>query len=117
MRTVLVVDDDPITVERIKDSLGPRDYSVLSASNGKECLKTAKKHNPDIIILDLIMPVMDGIEALTELRKSSDVPVVIMSAYGNPEKVEEARELGIECFLNKPFDPVVLVDVLDVILM
>ena len=112
MRTVLVADDDPITVERIKDSLGPRDYSVLSARNGKE-----KKHNPDIIILDLIMPVMDGIEALTELRKSSDVPVVIMSAYGNPEKVEEARELGIECFLNKPFDPVVLVDVLDVILL
>ena len=117
MKTVLVADDDPITVERIKESLTPHDYSVLSARNGKECLKSAKKHKPDIIILDVIMPVMGGIEALAELRKSSDVPVVILSAYGNPDKVEEARELGIECFLNKPFDPQVLVEVLDVILL
>ena len=117
MKTVLIADDDPITVKRIKETLAPHEYSVLSARNGKECLKSARKHKPDIIILDVIMPVMDGIEALAELRKSSDVPVVIMSAYGNPDKVEEARELGIECFLNKPFDPEVLAEVLDVILI
>ncbi len=117
MKIVLVADDDPITVKKITESLEPRDYSVISAGDGEECLKVALEKNPDVIILDVIMPVMDGVAALRELRKSSDVPVVIMSAYGNPEKIEQARELGIECFLNKPFDTEILVEMLDLILI
>lgn len=114
MKTVLIADDDPITVKKITDSLAPRDYDVFSARDGEECLKMAREHDLDIIFLDVIMPVMDGLEALRELRKTSDVPVVIMSAYGNVEKVEEARQLGIECFLSKPFDSEILIDLLDV---
>jgi CheY-like chemotaxis protein len=77
----------------------------------------AVKYNPDLIILDVIMPVMDGVEALAEVRKTSDAPVVIMSAFGNSEKVERARELGIECFISKPFDPDVLIELFDVIFL
>lgn len=115
MKKVLVADDDPITVAMIAESLEPRDYDVLVARDGEECLKRALEEKPDIIILDVIMPKIDGLAALTELRKTSDVPVVIMSAYDNHEQVDAARELGIECFLSKPFDTDVLVELLDVI--
>jgi CheY-like chemotaxis protein len=116
MKTVLIADDDPITVAKLTDSLSPDEYSVLSARSGKECLKLAAEKNPDIILLDVVMPEMDGLEALEELRKSSEVPVVIMSAFGNSDKVEQARKLGIECFLNKPFDTEILIEILDVVL-
>jgi CheY-like chemotaxis protein len=117
MKTVLIADDDPITVKKLTEGLAPSDYSVLSARSGKECIAVAAEQNPDVILLDVIMPEMDGLEALAELRKSSNVPVVIMSAFGNGDKVEQARKLGIECFLNKPFDTEVLVELLDVILL
>jgi CheY-like chemotaxis protein len=76
--------------------------------------KKALEEHPDIILLDLMMPVMDGLEMLAELRRTSKIPVIIVSAYGSSEKVEQARELGIECFLNKPFDVGVLPEVLGV---
>jgi len=117
MKTVLIADDDVLTTTVITQALEPRDYHILLARDGKECVEKALKENPDIIILDVVMPVMDGIAALEEIRKSSEVPVVIMSAFGNSDKVEEARELGIECFLNKPFDPAVLVELFDVIFL
>jgi len=117
MKTVLIADDDPITVKKVTESLEPRKYTVLSARNGKECLELALKDNLDVIILDVIMPVMNGLEALEEIRKTSDVPVIILSAYGNPEQIEKARELGIECFLNKPFDTEILVEMLEFIFL
>lgn len=117
MKKVLIADDDPITVRKLTDGLEETDYTVLSARSGKECLKVIDEHGPDVILLDVVMPEMDGLEVLEQLRKSSDVPVVIMSAFGNGDKVEQARKLGIECFLNKPFDTEVLVELLDVILL
>jgi CheY-like chemotaxis protein len=116
LKKVLIADDDPITVKKLTEGLETTDYQVFAVRSGKECLKVASEENPDVILLDVIMPEMDGLEALEELRKSSDVPVVIMSAYGNADKVEQARQLGIECFLNKPFDTEVLRELLDVIL-
>ena len=112
MTTVLVVDDDPIIVKLLSENLENNGYAVLSARNGEVGLTTALEKNPDIILLDLMMPVMDGLEMLAELRKTSDIPVIIISAFGSREKVEKAREFGIECFMNKPFDRGVLVEVL-----
>ncbi|MHB8894827.1 MAG: response regulator [Candidatus Geothermincolia bacterium] len=117
MKKVLIADDDPITVKKLTEGLLDTDYTVLSARSGTECLKVVSEENPDVILLDVIMPEMDGLEALEELRKTSDVPVVIMSAFGNGDKVDQARKLGIECFLNKPFDTEVLIELLDVILL
>jgi DNA-binding response OmpR family regulator len=116
LKTVLVVDDDPFIVKLISINLEARDYSVLTAGDGKEGLISALKNDPDLILLDLMMPVMNGLEMLKELRQVSDVPVIIVSAYGNPDTVEEARELGIECFLSKPFKIEGMVDTIDIIL-
>jgi len=113
MTTVLVVDDDPIIVKLLSENLENNGYAVLSARNGEVGLTTALEKNPDIILLDLMMPVMDGLEMLAKLRKTSEIPVIIISAFGSSDKVEAARELGIECFMNKPFDLGVLVEVLN----
>lgn len=115
MISVLVVDDDPIIVKLLSMNLESHGYSVLTARNGKEGLEKALGETPDIILLDIMMPVMDGLEMLAELRKTSEIPVIIISAFGSPEKVETARKLGIECFLNKPFEVTVLVEMLEII--
>jgi DNA-binding response OmpR family regulator len=115
LSVVLVVDDDALLVKMIATVLKTRGYSILTAGNGKEGLDMAKEAEPDIILLDIMMPVLDGLAMLEELRKTSDVPVIIISAFGRPEKVEKARSLGIECFLNKPFEMGILVEMLDLI--
>jgi len=116
MHTVLVVDDDPDIVKLLSVTLKISGYNVISAGNGEEGLKTALEKTPDMILLDIMMPIMDGLTMLEELRKISDIPVIIVSAFGSPDKVEKARELGIECFLNKPFSNNAVVDMLDVLL-
>jgi DNA-binding response OmpR family regulator len=115
MHTVLVVDDDPIIVKLLSMTLSVNNYEVLTAPNGEEGLKVAMDKQPEIILLDIMMPIMDGLTMLEELRKVSDIPVIIISAFGSPEKVDKARELGIECFLNKPFNYTVVLEMLDLI--
>lgn len=117
MKKVLIADDDAVTLKKLVDGLEQGGYATLTARSGKECLDIIEKHGPDLILLDVVMPEMDGLEVLEQLRGSSDVPVVVMSAFGNGDKVEQARKLGIECFLNKPFETEVLVELLDVILI
>lgn len=115
MPTVLIVDDDPFIAKLFSEHLTGHGYEVLGAGNGEAGLDSVFQNEPDIILLDIMMPVMDGLTMLEELRKTSQVPVIIMSAFGSPENVEKARSLGIECFLTKPFDLEVLVEMLDVI--
>ncbi|MHB8894735.1 MAG: response regulator [Candidatus Geothermincolia bacterium] len=115
MHTVLVIDDDPIIVKLLSMTLTVNDYRVITAKNGEEGLEKALDRQPDIILLDIMMPVMDGLTMLEELRKTSLIPVIIISAFGSPDKVEKARSLGIECFLSKPFNYGVVLEMLDVI--
>jgi len=117
MNTVLVVDDDALIVKMISMTLKASGYDVITAANGQEGLKIAYGYDPDVILLDIMMPVMDGLTMLEELRQTSDTPVIMISAYGSADKIDKARKLGIECFLNKPFKPDVLVEILDVIFM
>lgn len=115
MRTVLIIDDDPIMVNILSGALSLAGYEVLSAANGQDGLDLAADRDPDVILLDLIMPGIDGLSVLQNLRARSDVPVVLMSAFGNNEKVEQARMLGIECFVNKPFRTSVITEILDLV--
>lgn len=117
MPRVLVVDDDALIIKLLSITLESAGYTVLAARNGAEGLDIALEKDPDIILLDLMMPVMDGLTMLAELRKTSQIPVIIISAYGSKDKVDRARELGIECFVNKPFDTRVMVEMLDVIFL
>jgi DNA-binding response OmpR family regulator len=115
MKQVLVVDDDSMLVDLISMSLEVNGYSSLSAGDGETGLKAVRDEDPDLVLLDIMMPVMDGLAMLEELRKTSDVPVIIISAYGSSERVEKARELGIERFVNKPFAFEALIEMVDLI--
>jgi DNA-binding response OmpR family regulator len=100
---VLLVDDEERIVNFLALKLKVSGYEVLCASNGEKGLELAQSAKPDIILLDVIMPGIDGIEVLRRVRKFSKVPVIILSAK---ERVaEEVMSLGANAFISKPFNP------------
>jgi len=103
---ILIVDDDPQIRMLISDRLKANRYTVLQAENGMQGLELLKQENPDLMLLDLQMPVMDGISVLNQLRKdSSDIIVVVLTAHGTIERAVEAMKLGAYDFLPKPCKP------------
>jgi len=101
---VLVVDDDPDILEAICDILDSESYRVARARNGAEALERVDAERPDVILLDLMMPVMDGVafaKALRERPADRDVPILIISADGNPQRAASVNARG---YLAKPFD-------------
>ena len=80
--TVLIVEDDPHTVEVVRLYLRRDGHTVLTASNGKDGLRVAQESAPDLVVLDLMLPEMGGLEVCRELRKESDVPIVMLTARG-----------------------------------
>jgi DNA-binding response OmpR family regulator len=100
---VLVVEDEPDTVLLLKNILRLAGFDVLSSPNGRDALRKYKDLSPDIILLDLMMPEMDGWETLRYLREMSDVPVIIISAIGSKEDIVKALKTGVDDYLTKPF--------------
>jgi DNA-binding response OmpR family regulator len=104
---ILVVDDEPNIVQTLQDRLEMNEYIVVTASNGKEGLNVALKENPDIILLDVIMPIMDGHEMLEALRRhpdGKDIAVIMLTARNQTNDIERANVCGIEDYIVKPFD-------------
>jgi len=102
---VLVVDDEQRIVNFLNSKLRASGYEVLTASNGVEALEQVQAQEPDLVVLDVMMPKMDGFETLKELRSFSSVPVIILSARGaNVDKVK-GLDLGADDYLAKPFSP------------
>ncbi len=105
--TVLVVDDEPNIVETLQDRLEMSGYHVLTAVNGEEGLEQATKESPDVVLLDIMMPVMDGLDMLERLRQTSnntDIPVIMLSACSQAQDIARAKAFGIEDYIVKPFD-------------
>jgi two-component system, chemotaxis family, chemotaxis protein CheY len=105
---VLVVDDDPDILEAICDILEAEGYRVARARNGLEGLSRVGEERPGVILLDLMMPVMDGLafaEALRARAGGEEIPILVISADSNPQRAEAIRARG---FLAKPFDIEVL---------
>jgi two-component system KDP operon response regulator KdpE len=100
---VLVVDDDPRIIRFIRASLMAHGYDVLTATNGEEALEVVKMNTPDIMLLDIRLPVKDGFEVLQELRTFSSMPVIAFSANSSVSK--QALSLGANDFVSKPFTP------------
>jgi DNA-binding NtrC family response regulator len=104
--TILVVDDDPDIQEVLRDRLESLSYRVLSASSGQEGLELLEKQSPQMVLLDIEMPGMNGLEVLKEIRKREhDVTVVMITAYGTIERAVEAMKEGAYDFIPKPFEP------------
>lgn len=100
---VLVVDDEPQIQRFLKPSLSAAGYDVIAAVNGAEALKAAAIKAPDIILLDLGLPDMDGKDVIAELRRWSKVPIVVLSARDREAEKIAAFDLGADDYVNKPF--------------
>jgi DNA-binding NtrC family response regulator len=103
---ILVVDDDPDIREVLKDRLESLGYNVFAAASGVEALELLEKQNPQIVLMDIEMPEMSGLEALKEIRKRQiDITVVMITAHGTIERAVEAIRQGAYDFIPKPFEP------------
>lgn len=99
---VLIVDDDPAMTDLIKLLLAPAQYEVVTANNGQDGINLAKQFDPDIVLLDLMMPEMTGSQVCKKIRKFSSVPIIMMSALDNPALVVDALDAGADDYLIKP---------------
>jgi two-component system KDP operon response regulator KdpE len=100
---VLVVDDEPRMIGFIRMNLELEGFQVLEAHDGLEALDMIRKHIPDLIILDVMMPKLDGFETLRMLREFSSTPVIMLTAKGEEEDVVHGLELGADDYVTKPF--------------
>jgi CheY-like chemotaxis protein len=115
-KRILVCDDDPLILRLLQVNLEIEDYEVILAHDGREACEVAEAELPDLIILDIMMPRMDGYEACKRLKETpsvKDIPVVFLSAKAQEEDIEEGTALGAAAYLTKPFEPDELVRVID----
>ena len=105
MSKVLVVDDDINIVKLIKLYLEKEDYEVVTANNGREALEVYNREDPSIIVLDIMMPELDGNAVCREIRKTSNVPIIMLTAKGETFDKVLSLELGADDYIVKPFDP------------
>lgn len=106
---VLVIDDDTAMTEMLKVTLEPRAFEVVTAHTGEEGIDAAKNLDPDVIILDLFMPGMDGWQVCKAIREYSHVPILVLSAINKPGTVAKALDEGADDYLIKPVPSGVLV--------
>ncbi len=104
-KTILVVDDDKNIIKLIHVYLSKDEYTIVNATDGNECFQAIEEHHPDVVLLDLRIPGMDGIEVMDRIRKFyPQIPIVMMSAHGTIETAVESMKGGAYDFVTKPFD-------------
>jgi two-component system alkaline phosphatase synthesis response regulator PhoP len=107
MRRVLVVDDDPLLVKLVQTALAAEGLEVIAASNGAEALLAVDSQHPDLIVLDVAMPVLDGFETLRALRakpETASLPVIMLTARQSDADVVKGWSTGADLYITKPFE-------------
>ncbi|MGE5423310.1 MAG: response regulator [Ignavibacteriales bacterium] len=108
---VLVVDDQNGVRRLLEELFKKEGYEVTAAADGLESLEKVKTSSPDLILMDMKMPNMNGLEASQEIRKiNSNIPIIMMTAYGETDVAQKALELGVRKYITKPFDILALRD-------
>lgn len=105
--TLLVVDDEPLNLQILKQILLRQGYTVQTALNGREALQQIQSQAPDLVLLDIVMPDLSGMEVLKEIRKSHSaitLPVIMLTAKGESEDIVEALNHGANEYITKPVD-------------
>jgi DNA-binding response OmpR family regulator len=109
VKRILLVDDEPRIVQLVRDYLEHSGFGVVTATDGGSALRTASTQHPDLIVLDLGLPGLDGLDVMRTLRKTSDVPIIVLTARGDESDKVAGLELGADDYLTKPFSPKELV--------
>jgi two-component system KDP operon response regulator KdpE len=102
---VLVADDEPRITKLVAIALAEEGFRVITASNGEEALRMADEYRPDIVLLDIVMPDLDGIEVMRQLREQRAVPVILLTAKGSTADKAKGLDLGADDYVAKPFHP------------
>ena len=108
---ILIVDDEPFNVDYLQQELEESGYELITAGNGQEALEIIQAEFPDLVLLDIMMPIMDGFEVLSRIKaeeETRDIPVIIISANDDLQSVVKGISLGAEDHLPKPFEPALL---------
>jgi len=108
VQTILIVEDEPILREIIKDYFINEGFEVLEAANGKEALELFQENSADLIILDIMLPEVDGWAVCRRIRKTSDVPIIMLTARVDEDDTLLGFELGADDYVTKPYSPPVL---------
>ena len=109
MKTILVVEDEPAIARLIRDYLEQAGFAVVVTGDGNEALRRAGAAPPDLVVLDLGLPGRDGLDVTRELRRASDVPIIVVTARGDETDRIVGLELGADDYVTKPFSPKELV--------
>ncbi|HKW07770.1 MAG TPA: response regulator transcription factor [Candidatus Dormibacteraeota bacterium] len=109
MATILVVDDEPRIVQLVRDYLEHGGFTVLTASDGPTALRTARTGRPDLVVLDLSLPGLDGLDVARSLRRDGLVPIIMLTARTEESDKLVGLELGADDYMTKPFSPKELV--------
>ena len=110
-KKILAVDDERHIVRLVQVNLERAGYQVVTAYDGKEALEKVEAENPDLIVLDVMMPYMDGFEVLSNLKKNQstrEIPVIMLTAKAQDADVFRGWQSGVDCYLTKPFNPMEL---------
>ncbi len=111
-KKILAVDDERHIVRLVQVNLERAGYQVVTAFDGKEALQKVEAEQPDLVVLDVMMPYMDGFEVLQTLRKNQstrDLPVIMLTAKAQDADVFRGWQSGVDCYLTKPFNPMELI--------
>jgi DNA-binding response OmpR family regulator len=109
--TILVVDDDPVIQKLLEVNFEMEGYAVATANDGAEALATVAASLPDVVVLDVMMPKLDGIEVVRRMKAdaaTAGVPVLLLSARAQAKDIDEGLGAGADAYMTKPFDPVEL---------
>jgi len=115
-KRVLICDDDPVILRLLQVNLELEGYDVLLAHHGEEAIEVANAEDPDLIILDIMMPRLDGYQTMEKLKvgeTTGDTPVLFLSAKAQASDIERGREQGAASYITKPFDPTELLEVIE----
>jgi CheY-like chemotaxis protein len=115
-KRILICDDDPVILRLLQVNLELEGYRALLAHHGAKAVEVALAEHPDLIILDIMMPRMDGYQAVQELKANDatkDIPVIFLSAKAQPSDIERGKKHGVDDYLTKPFDPGELLEIVD----
>ena len=115
-RKILLIDDEPQITEICRDYLKAAGYDVVTAHNGKDGLSAARREKPDLIVLDLMLPEMDGFDVCRAIRRESEVPIIMLTARVEETDKLIGLELGADDYITKPFSPRELVARVKVVL-
>ncbi|MBI3910477.1 MAG: response regulator [Armatimonadetes bacterium] len=110
-KKILAVDDERHIVRLVEVNLQRAGYQVITAYDGREALQKVESEKPDLIVLDVMMPLMDGFEVLSTLKKNpdtKDIPVIMLTAKAQDADVFRGWASGVDCYLTKPFNPMEL---------